>query len=150
MDRLKSEEMTEFWQRVKRGPPNSCWEWQGGVNGDGYGYFKQHRAHRLAFSFAAQRQPINLVLHRCNNRLCCNPRHLYDGTHKDNMADMSRAGRHDGPNRRGERHPCARLTRRDVALIRESGDAGVILAKKFGVSQATISQIRNRKQWIYE
>ncbi len=37
---LTSEEIEEFWKRVKIDSENTCWEWQGGYNGDGYGYFK--------------------------------------------------------------------------------------------------------------
>ena len=104
MTPLAATDITLFWSLVRRGRPDECWEWQGGRNGDGYGYFKQQRAHRLAYWLTVAK-PQRYVLHGCNNRLCCNPKHLYDGTHKQNMRDMTTAGRHDGRNRRGEQHP---------------------------------------------
>ncbi len=50
------------------------------------------RVHRVAWMLShGRRIPANRwVLHRCHNRLCVNPKHLYIGTHGDNMRDLAR------------------------------------------------------------
>jgi len=145
---LQSIDPEEFWSLVALGGPDDCWEWQAGVNGDGYGYFKKQRATRVAYALR-NGAPEGLVLHTCGNRLCCNPAHLYDGTHDENMQDMARDGTHDGHNRRSQAHPCALLSNADVLAIRTSKEKGVRLAERYGVAQSTISSIRHRTRWVY-
>lgn len=147
--RLSKVERTEFWSFVDCKGSEECWLWQGGRNGDCYGYFKQRRAHRLAY-YLTYGQPKHFVLHTCRNRLCCNPKHLYDGTHLQNMDDMIKDGTHDGKNRRCEKHPCYKLTTQEVKFIQRSNARGIDLAKDFGVSQALISMIRHRRKRCYD
>lgn len=80
-----------------------CWEWQGGKTKSGYGMFfygtfdgkeKMGKAHKAAWTLIRGPVPDGLfVLHRCHNNKCCNPDHLYLGTHMDNMKDRDEAGR---------------------------------------------------------
>lgn len=44
--------------------------------------------------------PDQMVLHKCDNTACCNPDHLYEGTHQDNMRDVRERGKGRGPSRR--------------------------------------------------
>lgn len=82
-----------FFEKVKVGKPNECWEWQGGRNYDGYGIFhldigKSIGAHRYAFKLSRGYLPKTLhILHDCDNPPCCNPKHLYSGTQQENMED---------------------------------------------------------------
>lgn len=97
-----------FWSKVDRSAgPDGCWPYRGALV-RGYGRFvlswdrpgngarvKIVRAHRYAFRLARGRDPLpGLDLcHRCDNRACCNPAHLWEGTRRDNMQDASRKGR---------------------------------------------------------
>lgn len=75
-----------------------CWEWQG-ATASGYGRVKVWRkvvsAHRLAFQLAFPEVDVKGfdVCHKCDNRRCCNPEHLFKGTRSDNMQDCKRKGR---------------------------------------------------------
>lgn len=94
------ERQRRFWARVDKRGPDECWPWVGPTDRVGYGAycFISHEgpipAHRIAYGLANGGIPDGLhVLHKCDNRPCCNPAHLYTGTHTDNMADMRMRGR---------------------------------------------------------
>lgn len=86
-----------FWDRVLIG--DGCWEWQGPLrNLNGYGAAhldgKHMLAHRVAWILWGREIPADLfLLHRCDNRLCVRPDHLFLGTHLDNMRDAVAKGR---------------------------------------------------------
>lgn len=89
------QQRARFHARVARG--EGCWLWTGPVAHDGYGKaalgYITMRAHRLAWAMEHGDPGAAQVLHRCDTRLCCNPAHLFLGTHADNMADMVAKGR---------------------------------------------------------
>jgi len=147
--------MTEekFRSLLKINIKTSCHEWQGGWLTDGYGRLrwkgKPILAHRLAFKLHHGTWPVNLALHTCHNRLCCNPEHLYDGTYQDNSNDAKALGRFDKP---GSKNPFSKLTELDVKLIRwyklafphlTNGRIG----QMFRVSNQTVSGICLRRTW---
>jgi len=85
-----------FWKKVKK-IKNGCWEWVGATT-CGYGRIgvcgKTVIAHRLSWVWANGKIPKGLcVLHKCDNRPCVNPKHLFLGTKKDNTRDCIRKGR---------------------------------------------------------
>lgn len=153
-----------FWAHVdKSDGPDACWLWRESRSPSGYGaYFmpgkKRVLAHRAAAFYSGLIESLkasngmrgnDLVLHACDNRPCCNPAHLFRGTAKDNMQDMKRKGRCSPP--RGEAHGVSKLTDSFVLEIRRRySDGGVsqrALGKEYGVHQARISEIVNRKAW---
>jgi wobble nucleotide-excising tRNase len=83
------------------------------------------------------------VLHRCDDRRCINPDHLFLGTLDDNMADMVKKNRQA----KGESNGQVKLERARVREIRMMAGSNRALAKKYGVSSALISLIKNGKRW---
>lgn len=87
-----------FWECVTKGDPSECWVWKGKISKGGYGYFyaqsKLFRAHRFSYEFHIAPIPEGLLIcHHCDNRPCCNPNHLFVGTHADNNWDRIAKGR---------------------------------------------------------
>lgn len=105
---------------------DACWLWQGRPKGGGYGsiYFEgvNWAAHRLAWVLAVGELPQGkVVCHRCDNRLCVNPAHLWLGDPKDNMVDRNAKGRQA----RGERAGRAKLSNEVVMRLRTASPAEV-------------------------
>lgn len=78
---------------------NGCREWTGVTNGSGYGKLeinkKTYSAHVISFeTYKGEKTNGLQVLHKCDNKKCINPEHLFLGTQSDNMFDMHRKKRH--------------------------------------------------------
>lgn len=149
-----------FWSRVTTGPADTCWNWAGAKTSSGYGNLSWHgqcvQAHRVAYYLAyggielhtnfkqagVPREYRQFVLHKCDNRLCCNPEHLFLGSMSDNQKDAYNKRRKVQPQ---SKHTNAKLTPGEVAAIRCRYAAGEAvqqeLAVAFGVSQRAISLI---------
>lgn len=131
-----------------------CWIWFASHTIQGYGLFSynkdgKHRArvaHRVSWEYF--RGPIPkgmLVCHKCDVRSCVNPDHLFLGTDRDNTLDKFKKGR--AVIRKGTEIWSTKLTEDDVRFIRSTAETGASLARKYGIQEATISQIRNRRTW---
>ena len=75
-------------------PMSGCWIWLGQLNYAGYAMGKHDGTYRRSHRWAYEkfRGPIPeglLCLHTCDEPRCCNPTHLYLGTHKDNARDVA-------------------------------------------------------------
>ena len=133
------DEKERFLAKVKK-VESGCHEWQSTLHRDGYGKFqfrgKTKQAHRVAYQLLVGEIPDGRwVLHRCDNRLCVNPEHLFLGDCKANIADM------DAKARRGTK---SKLTEADAQKIRALVSQGVrqqTVANAFGIDQTTVSRI---------
>lgn len=138
---------------VKR-MPSGCWEWQNRREKNGYGRtsYRRRKIGSHVLSYRLHRgdvAPGLFVCHTCDNRPCCNPDHLFLGTHQDNVADMVAKGRQFHPI--GERHTQSRLTTSAVIVIRDLCISSSLtqneIAGLFGVSRTAISAIATGKNW---
>jgi hypothetical protein len=78
---------TLFWSKVRRRAADKCWMWSGRIDRDGYGQYSRNlRAHRIAF-ILAYGPTTAVVRHLCDKPLCCNPAHMAEGSHADNVKD---------------------------------------------------------------
>ncbi len=147
-----SRTVDRFWSKVKK--TRTCWVWTGGVGVSDYGRFsvtsnKEKSAHRMAWELANGPTPEGLqVLHTCDNKICVRLKHLFVGTHTDNMRDKKRKGRQYRP--QGELHHRTKFSNEDVLQIRllyKQGFTQPQLATQFGVYPSTINRIVNNKRW---
>jgi plasmid stability protein len=126
-----------LWTRARRGPYGRAWD------SERKRYIDAHRwAYELVCGPIA---PGEVVMHTCDVPLCCNPNHLRAGTQAQNLADCARKRR----NARGESHGSSKLSEADVReILRAVGVTQRALARRYGVSEAIISLIVNRKRWV--
>lgn len=164
---------TTFWARVDQRGIDECWLWRLARDEYGYGRVRYHQrewhAHRLAWALVHGDPGTNCVCHHCDNPPCCNPAHLFRGTHTDNMQDSTRKGRHprnatsylpEGaahhfnaqPETRlcGERNGQHVLTEDEVRAVLQryvAGESAYRLAEAYGVVKGTIQFIVSGQTW---
>lgn len=159
-----------LWSKIEKHGPDECWPWIGNRTKRGYGMI-----HALdGGSCAAHRRvwillngpvgPKIEICHKCDNPSCCNPNHLFAGTHKENMQDAIKKGRFvfvrggDShgvvpPRLRGIESPMHKLTDEQVLNIRKEFATGSPtvrgLGKRYGVSGSTIGAIVRGRTWTH-
>lgn len=130
-----------------------CWEWTASKHRGTYGQIsvgnRPKRAHRVSYELFCGTIPDGLhVLHKCDNRGCVNPRHLFLGTNADNQADMDAKGRRVIVPSKGEANGSAKLTSTEAAAIRAAkGVTEKALAAQFGISKSQVHNIRSGRLW---
>lgn len=148
-------ELDLFFDKIHK--TDYCWNWIGYITNCGYGQFKKNiSAHRFSYKFHIGEIPKGMyVLHKCDNRICVNPDHLFIGTHLDNIKDMNSKNRGNisgigkGENR-GEKCGNAKLNEEIVKHIRENVSlykSQRSLAKKLNIPFKTLNDIISRKTW---
>lgn len=152
-DLIPTKMICSFFDKINK--TKTCWLWTAATNGK-YGVIGQNGknrfyAHRFSFIIHKGEIPDHFcVLHKCDTPLCVNPKHLFVGTHKDNVDDKIKKGR----DLVREKHPMAKLTWKEVAEIRNLYSLGSLtqreIAKIYGVTRKNISRITTSKTWQEE
>ena len=149
-----ADSLADRMQKYSELQKSGCIYWTGTIESTGYGSVrfqgKRLKAHRAAWIACYGDIPNGiLVLHKCDNKCCINPEHLWLGSQKDNMRDMIQKGRkvvHSG-----EDHWGAKLTEDDVRYIRDQVSNGAKkqsqLADEFGMRLQSINDIVRGKIW---
>jgi HNH endonuclease len=146
--------IARFWAKVDRSAgPDSCWPWTGYRNPAGYGQINvsHHRprtASRVVYELTNGHIPHRmLICHACDNPACCNPNHLWSGTHKENSEDMVSKGRGRTP--RGESNGKCKFSDGHImealALVR-SGISSRKAAPMFGMSASYLRTLMRGDQ----
>lgn len=138
-----------FWSKVDVRGPDACWPWTAGKDHYQYGamlgvHGTMVHASRIVWELTYGPIPEGLcVLHRCDNRPCVNPAHLFLGTKADNSRDMATKGR-------WRNQHSTRLTEADVREIRRLAADGVganSIGRAFGIHHKTVYDIVRRTSW---
>ena len=138
-----------FWAKVLKGGADDCWLWTGAL-AQGYGrLLKGGRGNGIVQATAAAwflthgEWPDGFMLHKCDNRQCVNPSHLFVGSQGDNVRDAF--AKHRVP--LGAQRINAKLTDEKAVEIFLSPDNSHVLAERYGVSPAAIRHVQCRVSW---
>lgn len=145
------------WQAVdKSGGEDACWAWTRATvsEGRGYVYDRDYKRPRLATrvlykSLYGEIPDGMFICHKCDNPNCCNPKHWFLGSSKDNVQDMIAKGRKHIM--KPEECFRTKLTREQVSEIRELEAKGDLTNKQigalYGISGVQVCRISRFKRW---
>lgn len=152
---LAGEEFAVWFKDQLEVREDGCWIWTHGTNRSGYGAVKLPAerkpglTHRVALELKLGRPIGNglCALHSCDNPPCCNPEHLREGTHGDNVVEKVEKGRQS--KLQGENHGSSRLTEFQVREILRDANTSTqtIISERYHISRPTISDILRGKSW---
>lgn len=135
-----------IWPNVDRRGPDECWPWTRGLSprgrpivAGGPGERGGNASHFiLEEKLGRPLRPGYEACHTCDRPWCCNPTHLWEGTHAENVADRNAKGR----TAKGQRHGKAKLSDEQVRAIRRYPAGPAETGRAFGVSACHVSNIR--------
>lgn len=157
---MDAKRIEAFWAKVDTsGGDTACWPWVGTrMRSGGYGQYSfrgpggrlENGAHRAAYLFSSGLPSTNglFVCHTCDNTRCCNPAHLWLGTHKENQEDKTRKKR--GNQARGAAQASAKLTDEKVLVMRAQYAAGRTtqeLCAEYGLAPQNVVNALTGRTW---
>jgi hypothetical protein len=163
---LDQRALRRFWSKTTQAE-NGCVEWNGGMFSSGYGCFswtastgkcRTILAHRMSFGISRGYMPSGLhVCHKCDNKKCVCPDHLFSGTARDNLLDMSSKGRLVASRKmpaasipRGIHHGRSKLRDNDIREIRRlcaEGQKPKDVGQRFNITASNVYYISRRLTW---
>lgn len=160
--KLIGRDVNRFWSKVNKNGPipahcpelGQCWEWKGKPDISGYGRFRvgkyTSKAHRVSYRIHIGDIEKELaVLHKCDNAICINPAHLYQGTQLQNSFDAKQRHRTYRPI--GHKNVNAKfnddIIREIIQYHKDTGFMHKDIAKKYKVVPSVITGIVNRTTW---
>lgn len=140
-----------FWRHVDIRGPDDCWPWLASLYSNGYGqfHFSEHvntLAHRMTYELTYGAEPIGLCCHKCNNRKCCNPKHLYDGTYSQNTQQAVAETQMN----QGQKQGSSVLTNdsvREMKLLLKYGHTRKEMMERYSVKYWTVRAIDDGMTW---
>lgn len=136
--------------RISVDHETGCWNWTAGTV-RGYGSLKHDGisigAHRASYEHHHGPIPDGLcACHKCDNRACINPEHLFLGSQAENVADMDAKGRRVSP--KGSGNSQAKINEADVMAIRAAvGVTHKALGERYGITRSAVQAIRAGRNW---
>lgn len=141
-----------FRRCIQRDSEDGCWLFLY-LDDGGYGVIRidgrKQKAHRVMWAVTNGDPGELCVCHKCDNPSCVNPRHLFLGTHAENMKDRNRKGRANAPI--GAKHYAAKLSKEQVAFLLHNWPLSVSrkreLAAQWGVHYNSINAVGAGRTW---
>jgi HNH endonuclease len=148
---LTKKDINRFFEYVQTAPKPNCWEWQGHTDGK-YGTLsvknKAYKAHRISYFIhnGVKPSPEKDVCHKCDNPICVNPAHLFEGTRQENLLDCIAKGRKVTWNPpKGDESPYIKLSEKDISDIQITYGTGLFstreIAERYEVARSLIHRI---------
>lgn len=141
-----------FWSLVDKKNTLLCWNWRGYHRRTGSITLgrKKILSNRATWLITYGRIPKGLlVLHKCDNPICCNPHHLFLGTQKDNIQDAVKKGR--WLSFRGSKNPFAKIDESKAVFIKNAHKKYSVkeISEFTKISQQIIYRVISFKTWRY-
>lgn len=112
-----------------------CWPYTNATNSEGRPYFrvngKNVLAYRLVYELMIGPPGKKMVRHKCDNPICCNPKHLILGSNQDNMNDLKERERHGLPHH----------TVRAIRKLAKQGHTHAAIAELYGIGRSTVTEM---------
>lgn len=132
---------------------DSCWEWTGSLSAGGYSQLQidgeKFYAHRISYRlFHGPIEPGRYVCHKCDNKKCINPMHLYAGLPEENTEDAMERG--ELKEYVADGNPAAKLTAdeaKDAYERVQDGESQASVARDLGVTKSCIWTVVHGKTW---
>lgn len=133
---------------------NQCWNLNKSSDSDGYrkiNYKKiSRRAHIVSYLLFHNLEDIPenfIILHKCNNKKCCNPNHLQLGTREQNALDFRPYHKGVKLTETTVKEIRADISNWDFSIKGKITEFDSMWASKLEVNRVTIQSVRLNKSW---